>query len=191
MNLSSVGFYTNLINSLVSNIQKTQKSDFKLMFDKITGGDLADKICENYNVTLDVGSTDSYQQLLHTYDIRCTNYVRISPETLLKMEENPELKNKVLNEIGEFCSEKHQAEIRALQPPVKSSGMMIYPDGSSISWVEGYPNEFESVKSKKLIVGDASVNNLFWRYQYSNNNRTGNNLAAIMQMMAAGYRWRF
>ena len=158
------------------------------MFDKITGGDLANEIAENYNVTLDVGSTGSYQQLLHTYDIRCTNYVRISPETLLKMEQNPELKDKVLNEIEAFCSEKQQAEIRALYPPVKSSGMMIYPDGSSIPWVEGYPNGLGDQKNNKQIVSNYSSNNLFQKYQYPNYNITGNNLNTIMQIMAAGYR---
>lgn len=187
MNVNAVGVYTGLINTFASSIYKAQNSDFKYMFDRITGGNSADRISENYNVTLDVGGMGNYEQLLNTYDMRCTNYVRISPETLLKMETDPDLKNKVLSEIEGFCSEKQQSEIKALQPPVKSSGMMIYPDGSSISWVEGYPNEFEGLKNRRKILSDRSVNQLFQKYKYSGNGMMMG-LENIMQMMAAGYR---
>lgn len=77
------------------------------------------------------------------------NNVYISSETLEKMEDNPKLKQKILNEIREFGSQKEMEKIRALQPPVKSAGILIYPDGSSISWLEGYSyDENEKVEQK-------------------------------------------
>ena len=59
---------------------------FREVFEKITGGELAKEIGNSYNVTLNVGSIVSCQQLLDEYDMRGTNHVIISPETFSKLE---------------------------------------------------------------------------------------------------------
>lgn len=162
--------------------------EYQELFKKISGGELAEKIRETYQVTLEIGSLGSYQQILDSCDIRCTNYVRISPETLAGMEKNPALKKKVLNEIAEFCSSKEQAEIKGLQPPVKSAGMLVYPDGSTLYWLEGYPNEPEDGEEKKRIVTGQCVNELCQSYRDLDEESEENNLKIAMQIMAAGRR---
>ena len=66
------------------------------------------------------------------------------------------MKEKVLNDIEEFCSPENQATIRTLQPPVKSAGRIVYPDGRTLYWIEGYPNEIGSEKSKKIAQAASS-----------------------------------
>lgn len=95
-----------------------------------------------------MGSIVSCQQLLDEYDMRGTNHVIIS-RNIIKMESDPALKKSVLSKIEEFCSSESQKEIQALSPPVKSAGMIIYPDGSTLYWLEGYPNEIGNEKDKK------------------------------------------
>ncbi len=148
MDINAVNFYQGL-EKVVSEVQKTPDGTFQELLVEITGGRMAEEIRENYHVTLDVGNIGNYQELINSGAVRCTNYVRISPRTLMKMEKNPALKQKVLSAIEEFCSQESQAEIRALQPPVKSAGMLIYPDGSTLYWLEGYPNEAEGRKGEK------------------------------------------
>ena len=126
-------------------------------------------------------------QFLETNDLRGTNHVIISPAALSKMENNPVLKEKVLNDIEEFCSPENQAEIKALQPPVKSAGMIVYPDGRTLYWIEGYPNEIGSEKSKKMVNAN-SISELLQVYSNADNQMTENDLAAFMQIMATGYK---
>ena len=150
-------------------------------------GELAREIGNSYNVTLNVGSIVSCQQLLDEYDMRGTNHVIISPETLSKMESDPALKKSVLSKIEEFCSSESQKEIQALSPPVKSAGMIIYPDGSTLYWLEGYPNEIGNEKDKK-IVNEMSISESFQKYSDTNYQATENNLESIMQIMATEYK---
>lgn len=175
-------------NNVVIDTKSMAMDEFQELFDKITGGELAEEIREKYQVTLEIGSLKSYRQILDTCDIRCTNYVRISQETLARMEKNPALKEKVLNEIAEFCSSKQQAEIKGLQPPVKSAGMMIYPDGSMFYWIEGYPNEFGSEKDKRRVVDGQSLGELCQKYMDLADKSEENNLEIAMEIMAAGCR---
>lgn len=119
----------------------TYESGFKELLMKITGGNMAEEIRKNYNVTLDVRLSEDYQELVDSGVAGCTNYVRISPKTLSEMEKNPALKRKVEKAIKEFCSSKEQAGIKALRPPVESAGMLIKPDGSTFYWLKGYSNE--------------------------------------------------
>ena len=156
MDIQNVSLNTN-INNLQSKISSVQNDDFKQLFHKITGGSLTQEIKNTYDVTLNVGNIGTVNDLLNTYDIRCTNYVLISQETLSKMEENPALKKKIMSAIDEFCSPEGQAEISALAPPVKSAGMIVYPDGDTLYWLEGYPNDFEDIKEKKVIVSDGDI----------------------------------
>ncbi len=98
---------------------------------------------------MDVQSSVNYQKLVDSGVEGCTNYVRISPETLLEMERNKTLKSKVEKAIKEFCSSKEQAGIKALSPPVKSAGMVVNADGSTFYWLKGYSNEKSEYKKTK------------------------------------------
>ncbi|MBD5096109.1 MAG: hypothetical protein HDT40_03725 [Lachnospiraceae bacterium] len=189
MEISAVNFYNALYNS-DSEIKNIKGEEFKNLFDKLTGGRMAEEIRENYNVTLDVGSVGSCYDLINSYDIRCTNYVRIAPQTLSNMEKNPALKNKVLNAIKEFCSKEEQMEIRALLPPVKSAGMIIYPDGRTLYWLEGYPNEPENEKDKRIITGEQPQKELLQKYHDMNYDVAENGQQNILLVMAPGYKKR-
>lgn len=187
MDIQSLGILNNFtIQGNVTTVKNTE-SDFKELFEKITGGELARKIRDNYNVTLNVGNVVDCDQFLETNDLRGTNHVIISPAVLLKMENNPVMKEKVLNDIEEFCSLENQAEIKALQPPVKSAGMIVYPDGRTLYWIEGYPNEIGSDKNKKLV-NVSSINELLQTYSNADNQITEKNLSIFMQIMATGYK---
>ena len=189
METNAVNLYKELSDSIIET-QRIQGSEFKELFDKITGGEIAEKIQEKYNVTLDVGSIGNYQELIDVYDIRCTNYVRISAQTLSNMEKNPALKNRILDAIEKFCSKGEQAEIRVLQPPVKSAGMIIYPDGKTLYWLKSYSNELGSEKSKKRIISEQFINELFQKYGNSDYKITESSLENILPAMAAGYKRR-
>ena len=187
MDIQSLGILNNFtIQGNVTTVKNTE-SDFKELFEKITGGELARKIRDNYNVTLNVGNVVDCDQFLETNDLRGTNHVIISPAVLLKMENNPVMKEKVLNDIEEFCSPENQAEIKALRPPVKSAGMIVYPDGRTLYWIEGYPNEIGSDKNKKLV-NVSSINELLQTYSNADNQITEKNLSIFMQIMATGYK---
>lgn len=187
MDIQSLGILNNTaIQGNVPTVKNTE-SAFKELFEKITGGELARKISDNYNVTLDIGNVVDCDHFLETNDLRGTNHVIISSAALSKMENNPVLKEKVLNDIEEFCSPENQAQIKALQPPVKSAGMIVYPDGRTLYWIEGYPNEIGREKSKKVI-NENSINELLQVYNNADNQMTENDLAAFMQIMASGYK---
>lgn len=85
MNVDAVKFYRELNNS-AKEIKSEKTEHFQNLFDAVSGGKMAEEIRGNYNVTLDVGSVGNCYDLINNYDIRCTNYVRISPQTLWDME---------------------------------------------------------------------------------------------------------
>lgn len=189
MDISEIFFHIQLKDSLPK-AQNSQQSGFEEWMIQVTGGKIAAEIQRNYNVVLDIGSTGNYQQMIDSYDIRCKNYVRISPKALSKMEKDPALKKKVLSEIAEFCSPQQQAKVNALQPPVKSAGMMIYPDGSTLYWLEGYPNDLENEKDKKIIVGEQSLDKLCWQYHELSVCLAEEDMQTAMQILATGYKWQ-
>jgi len=187
MDIQNVSLNTNINNSQ-SKVSSVQNDDFKQLFHKITGGSLAQEIKNTYDVTLNVGSIGTVNDLLNTYDIRCTNYVLISPETLSKMEENPALKKKIMSAIEEFGSLEGQAEIKALAPPVKSAGMIVYPDGDTLYWLEGYPNDFGNTKDKKVIVSGTDINDIQKLYESTRISPVVNDLESAMQILGTAYR---
>lgn len=141
-----------------------------------------------YDVTLNVGSIGNVTDFLNTHDIRCKNFVAISADTLSKMEENPALKKKVMSAIREFCSPKTQAEINALAPPVKSAGMIVYPDGDTLYWLEGYPNDFGDMKEKKVIASEVDMANAQRIYSSSiDGNVMENDIETAMQILGTTY----
>ena len=177
------------INHTQAQTGSVQSNEFKELLDKITGGDMAQKIRDTYDVTLNVGSIGNVTDFLNIHDIRCKNYVAISADTLSKMEENPVLKKKVMSAIEEFCSPEAQAEINALAPPVKSAGMIVYPDGDTLYWLEGYPNDLGDVKDKKVVVSEADITDA-QRVYYSaiDGNVRENNMETAMQILGTAYR---
>lgn len=176
------------INNEVAKTIASNNNEFKVLIDMLTGGKMAEEICSNYNITLDIGSICNYQELIDTYDIRCTNYVRVSPETLSNMENNPLLKKTVLSAIEEFCSAEEQAKIKALLPPVKSAGMLIYPDGSILYWLEGYPNEFGSEKTKKMITSASTIDDVLKSHIKTDDSMSEEYLEMAMQILATSHR---
>lgn len=172
-----VSTYTN--NSNVRNTIEMKK-DFQKLYDKLSNGKIAEEIQENYDVTLHVDNVSNVNQILSAYDMHCKNVVCIPQATLTKMEENPVLKKKVLTAIEEFCSPEEQAEINALQPPVKSAGMLVYPDGRIMYWLEGYPNNFEDMKDKKIVILKESIRDVCQCY---GNNDVENDIESAMQIL--------
>ena len=176
------------INHTQAQTGSVQSNEFKELLDKIMGGDMAQKIRDTYDVTLNVGSIGNVTDFLNTHDIRCKNYVAISADTLSKMEENPALKKKVMSAIEEFCSPEAQAEINALAPPVKSAGMIVYPDGDTLYWLEGYPNDLGDVKEKKVIVSEADITDAQKIYSSTiDGNVMENNMETAMQILGTAY----
>lgn len=164
MDIQSIGFLNEPKIWKNADIVKNSENNFGELFGKITGGELAGEIRDNYNVNLNVGNIADCQQFLNSNDLRGTNHIIISPTTLSKMENNPALKEKVLDAIKEFCSQEEQAEIKALQPPVKSAGMIIYPDGEVLYWLEGYPNEFGNEEGKNSVIEESNIGELLQDY---------------------------
>lgn len=187
MEIQSINSNIN-INNTQSKAGSVQSNEFKELFDKITGGDMAQEIRDTYDVTLNVGSIGNVTDFLNTHDIRCKNFVAISADTLSKMEENPALKKKVMSDIREFCSPKTQAEINALAPPVKSAGMIVYPDGDTLYWLEGYPNDFGDMKEKKVIASEVDMANAQRIYSSSiDGNVMENDIETAMQILGTTY----
>ena len=187
MEIQSINSNIN-INNTQDKACGVQSNEFKELFDKITGGDLAQEIRDTYDVTLNVGSIGNVTDFLNTHDIRCKNYVAISADTLSKMEENPVLKKKVMSAIEEFCSPKAQAEINALAPPVKSAGMIVYSDGDTLYWLEGYPNDFGDMIEKKVIASEVDMANAQRIYSSSiDGNVMENDIETAMQILGTTY----
>lgn len=187
MEIQSINSNIN-INNTQAKAGSVQSNEFKELFDKITGGDLAQEIRDTYDVTLNVGSIGNVTDFLNTHDIRCKNYVAVSADTLSKMEENPVLKKKVMSAIEEFCSPEAQAEINALAPPVKSAGMIVYPDGDTLYWLEGYPNDFGDMKENKVIASEVDMANAQRIYSSSiDGNVMENDIETAMQILGTTY----
>lgn len=173
-NMSGIEYKTNAL----------KVKEFQKLFDKLTGGEIAQEIKNNYEVTLNVGSVGNVNTLLNTYDIRCKNLVCISQDTLAKMEDNPALKKKIISAIEEFCSPEEQKKINSLAPPVKSAGMIVYPNGDTLYWLEGYPNDFGDMKEKKVIISEADKADAQRIYSSSiDGNVMGNNIEIAMQIL--------
>lgn len=62
-------------------------------------------------------------------------------------------------------SSREQDKIKNLCPPVKSGGMLIYPDGSAVYWLEAYSSESDHKNNKKPIEGGQALYEVFQRYQ--------------------------
>ena len=150
-------------NSLLSNsstkIKNDGKVDFHTVLDAATGKNLASEIEKNYKVTLETGCGYNVNDIIKNNNFGTKNIVCISQETLLKMEQEPTLKKKILSAIEQFSSPEEQAKVDALQPPVKSAGMIVYTDGNIIYWLEGYSYNTENDQEKQSGVIESNNNN--------------------------------
>ena len=98
------------------------------------------------------------------------------------------MKKKIMSAIEEFCSPEEQAKINALVPPVKSAGLIIYPDGRTLYWLEGYPNDLGDAKDKKTIISEADMRKTY--NQYIEVKETGLeqcNIETSMQVLTADH----
>lgn len=193
INENSIGSHLDRISldaNTVNTANKTQEmrnSDFEKLLNKITGGEIAQEIRDKYNVTLNVGAIGNVNDLLTTYDFKCKNYVGISQDTLSKMEQDPALKKKIMSAIEEFCSPEELAKVNALQPPVKSAGMIIYPDGDVLYWLEGYPNNLEGASEKKSAVSKLNIDDVIAKYNNPITNVVENDIEAAMQILSTAF----
>jgi hypothetical protein len=84
INLDRVSLDANIGNT-THKTQDMENSDFEKLLNKITGGEIAQEIRDNYNVTLNVGAIGNVNDLLNTYDFKCKNYVGISQEIIINI----------------------------------------------------------------------------------------------------------
>ena len=173
------------VPTLLSNT--VSKGDFKQLFDELTGGKTAQEIKATYDVVLDVGVVANVDAFLSDNDIRCKNMVCISPGTLEKMEQDPALKKKILSAIEEFCSPEERAKVNALQPPVKSAGMIVYPDGDVLYWLEGYPNNINEDKSRQRIITESGIDDATDSYRQLGFEKTESNSEQAMSVLASSF----
>lgn len=84
------------------------------------------------------------------------NNVIICQDTLRHMENDVTFKNRILKIIDDCCSPSAIEEVRSLSPPVKSAGVIIYPDGNYLCWIESiYSNRSnESFDHNKDSIGE-------------------------------------
>ena len=74
INLDRVSLDANIGNT-THKTQDMENSDFEKLLNKITGGEIAQEIRDNYNVTLNVGAIGNVNDLLNT----CLLYTSPSP----------------------------------------------------------------------------------------------------------------
>lgn len=184
--LDRISLDANTVNS-ANKTQEMRNSDYEKLLNKITGGEIAQEIRDKYNVTLNVGAIGNVNDLLNTYDFKCKNYVAISQDTLSKMEQDPALKKKIMSAIEEFCSPEEQAKVNALQPPVKSAGMIIYPDGDVLYWLEGYPNNLEGASEKKSAVSKSNIDDVIAIYCNPITNVLEADIESAMQILSTAF----
>lgn len=148
-----------------------------------TEGDILSEIYSRYNVILDIRNIGNCRQFLDTFDMHCTNYVAIWSGALEKMKRDEVFRRKIFRRIEEFCSVKQQEKIRKLQPPVKSAGMIVYPDGRCMYWLEGYPENFGDRKERVIITEEQPIPDWILEEHPWNGEIIENNFEAIMQIM--------
>lgn len=79
MDIQSLGILNDAMIQGNTITVKNAENNFRQLFEKITGGELAREIRDNYDVTLNVGNVVNCDQFLETNDLRGTNHVIISP----------------------------------------------------------------------------------------------------------------
>lgn len=115
---------------------KSQKTNFEdILFKeanrKISYEDLVKDIEKYHNAKIGLSSDSPFRN-----SITGLNNVIIGESTLEKMTNDSVFRKKIMKVIDECCSSSAQQEIECLSPPAKSAGVIIYPDGSYLCWIE-------------------------------------------------------
>ncbi len=95
------------------------------------------------------------------------------------------MKKKILSAIEEFCSIEEQAKVNALQPPVKSAGMIVYPNGDAIYWLEGYSTNLDEEKGEQRIITEAGIDIATDTYGQLLTWKTESNSDQVMSVLAS------
>ena len=127
----------------INNIE-SQTTNFSKMVNKVEDDTsinaLIESIESEYNAKLIAPSESSHQ-------VSGLNNVIVSRGTLEKMNNNSAFSEKIMKIINECCSISAQQGIRSLSPPAKSAGVIIYPDGSYLCWIESIYSELEGKRN--------------------------------------------
>ena len=114
MDIQSLGLLSSIAaqgNTIVDNSIKC-KDEFEKLLQQINEDtDIAEMkkfLDEKYNVTLDVGSIGNCYDFLNNHDIRCTNYVRISPQTLQNMDNSVPGRSKFKSCFKKQSAKRHK-----------------------------------------------------------------------------------
>lgn len=153
MQIDSINLYSeNIFNSKAVD-RKSQKGNFdKILNNEIEKNtsiiDLVKNIEFGHNATITV-SSDYFSDL----PITGLNNVIIGGNTLEKMNNNSAFREKIMSIIDDWCSDSAQRERQSLAPPVKSGGIIIYPDGSYLCWLESIysDRENENISSDNAV----------------------------------------
>lgn len=66
--------------------------------------------------------------------------------------------------------------------------MIVYPDGDTLYWLEGYPNDFGDMKEKKVIASEVDMANAQRIYSSSiDGNVMENDIETAMQILGTTY----
>ena len=121
-------------------------------------------INENFDIELVTDKIVDTESMIKGLNTNSKSVVLIWGDTLTRMDKDPSLKAKIIAKIEEFTSIEEQSKVDALQPPVKSAGMIIYPNGDALYWLEAYSDENNMNDDKKEISTNNSVNQLLTQY---------------------------
>lgn len=155
MQIDNINLYReNILNSKAVDC-KSQKVNFdKILNHEIEKNtsiiDLVKNIESGHNAKITV-SSDPFSDL----PIAGLNNVIIGGNTLEKMNNNSAFREKIMSIIDDWCSDSAQQERRSLAPPVKSGGIIIYPDGSYLCWLESIYSDRENEENEKISSDNA------------------------------------
>ena len=143
----------NLCDECITKIKDTDAKNQKTNFEDALTSEVKRNIsfenfvrnietCHNAKIAL-------YSERNYCSSIKGLNNVIIGGSTLEKMKKDNAFREKIMKVIDECCSYSAQQEIEKLSPPAKSAGVIIYPDGSYLCWIESIYSEGTHVKKDK------------------------------------------
>lgn len=149
MQINNINSYDECITMMKAIDTKSQKIDFvDVLTNEVKRNtsfeDLVKNIETYHNAKIILSSDSSSSN-----SITGLNNVIIGRSTLEKMKTDNVFREKIMKVIDECCSYSAQQEIKSLSPPAKSAGVIIYPDGSYLCWIESiYSNKTDIKKDK-------------------------------------------
>lgn len=146
MQINNVHSCDECITTMKVTNAKSQKTNFEdILFKetnrKISYEDLVKDIEKYHNAKIGLSSDSPFRN-----SITGLNNVIIGESTLEKMANDSVFRKKIMKVIDECCSASAQRKIESLSPPAKSAGVIIYPDGSYLCWIESIYSDRTDVK---------------------------------------------